>query len=115
MNKYELQQRINRQERTDTQTADGWLEEQGLDTASFASTHTRLLQAQQQAHRLLTQHRRLLTSEQLFQLEHFVRQMSNKRTRSRLKPSAATPILHTGTKVNRQIFKQNRQRIKAQH
>jgi hypothetical protein len=113
MNKYEQQQRINRQERTDTQTADGWLDEQGLDIASFASTHTRLLQAQQQANRLLTQHRRLLTAEQLFQLEHFVKQMSNKHTRNRLKPSAATPILHTGTKVNRKIFRQRRQQAQA--
>jgi hypothetical protein len=49
MNKHEQQYQIQRQETTDTITADKWIASSGLDINIFSSTHIRLLQAQQQA------------------------------------------------------------------
>jgi hypothetical protein len=93
-------------------TAD-WLRDNGIAVQTFGTTHIRLLQAQQQAHALLTQHSNLLTNSQRTTLENFLQQMSHKNTRSRLKPQAAHPILNISSKLNRQLFKQHRSLTQA--
>jgi membrane protease subunit (stomatin/prohibitin family) len=95
-------------------TAD-WLRDNGIAVQSFGITHIRLLQAQQQAHALLSQHSNLLTQSQRITLEHFQQAMTNKRTRNRLKPASANPVLNISSKINRQLFKKHRSLAQAQH
>lgn len=93
-------------------TAD-WLRDNGIAVQTFGNTHIRLLQAQQQAHALLTQHSNLLITSQRTTLEKFLHQMSRKDKRSRLKPQAAHPVLNISSKINRQLFKQHKQLTQA--
>jgi len=104
LNKADLQRLTPRRERLDTLQTDKWLSSNGIDTNTFSSTHVKLLQAQQQAHLILNEHQHLLTKEQRRTLENFKTIMANKRERSRLKPSAAFPILNIASKINRQLF-----------
>ena len=97
----------------DTLAAKEWLEQTGFHSTTFGTTHIRLLQAQQQAHALLTHHSNLLTHSQRTTLENFQQLMAHKRTRDRLKPAAANPILNISSKINRQLFKQHRQLTQA--
>jgi hypothetical protein len=99
----------------DTLSSNDWLAEVGLNADTFGTTHIRLLQAQQQAHALLSQNSNLLTQSQRTTLEHFQQAMSNKRTRCRLKPASANPVLNISSKINRQLFKQHRSLAQAQH
>jgi hypothetical protein len=69
---------IARQSHIDTLSANNWLKEVGLNADTFGITHIRLLQAQQQAHALLSQHSNLLTQSQRTTLEYFQRAMTNK-------------------------------------
>ena len=92
----------------DALTAD-WLRDNGIAVKSFTNTHVKLLQAQQTAHTLLTQNLHLLTSNQIKALKAFQRKMTNKKARTKLKPEAAYPILNISTKINRQLFKLNKQ------
>ena len=92
----------------DALTAD-WLRDNGIAVNSFANTHVKLLQAQQTTHTLLTQNLNLLTSNQIKTLKSFQRTMANKKARAKLKPEAAYPILNISTKINRQLFKLNKQ------
>ena len=94
-------------------TAD-WLRDNGIAVQTFGTTHIRLLQAQQQAYALLTQHSNLLTQYQRTTLETFQHQMAHKNTRIKLKPKAANPILNISSKINRQLFKQHRQLTSTQ-
>ena len=114
MKKIELQHQIQQQTRNDTLTADKWLAKQGIDTNIVSTTHIRLIQAQRQAHQLLTLNSNLLTTEQQRTLSNFQQLMAHKRTRSKLKPQAANQVLNISSKINRQLFKQHRQLNKAQ-
>jgi hypothetical protein len=89
-----------------TNEVDAWIKKEGLDVQSFAQTHVQLLQAQRQAHALLSHHSHLLSCDQVHVLEKFQQQMAKMRTRRKLKPSAAIPVLNISTKINRQLFKQ---------
>jgi hypothetical protein len=99
----------------DTMSSNDWLAEVGLNADTFGITHIQLLQAQQQAHTLLSQHSTLLTQSQRTTLEHFQQAMTNKQTRNRLKPASANPILNISSKINRQLFKQHRSLAQVQH
>jgi len=92
----------------DALTAD-WLRDNGIAVNSFATTHVKLLQAQQTAHTLLTQNKDLLTTSQIKTLMAFQRSMSNKSARAKLKPEHAYPVLNINTKINRQLFKLHKQ------
>jgi hypothetical protein len=117
MNKRDIlthqQFQINLRSDCQTQHTNRWLAEQGLDADTFGTTHIRLLQAQQQAHTLLTHHSRLLKDSQRMTLERFQQQMRRPKTRSRLKPTAANAVLNISTRINRQLFKQHRQLTQA--
>ena len=115
MQKHELQHQIRKYETADTIKANEWLADAGFNAQTFGTTHIRLLQAQQQAYALLTHHSNLLTQSQRTTLEQFQQAMANKRTRSRLKPVFANPVLNISSKINRQLFKQHRHLAQAQH
>jgi hypothetical protein len=100
---------ILRQSHIDTYETNEWLWKEGFNESTFNSTHIKLLQAQQQAHALLTYHSNLITTSQAATLRHFQHLMANKNTRIKLKPSAANPVLNISSKINRQLFKQHRQ------
>ena len=115
MQKHELQHQIRKYETADTIKANEWLVDAGFNAQTFGTTHIRLLQAQKQAHALLTHHSNLLTQSQRTTLEEFQQAMSNKRSRCRLKPASANPVLNISSKINRQLFKQHRQLAQAQN
>ena len=99
---------INYRQKEHTIDTNIWLQRQGISTSSLTSTHPQLLKAQQAAHQLLTHHSDLLNNEQRLTLEQFRHKMNNKRTRQKLKPEAAYPILNINTKISRHLFKLHR-------
>ena len=109
MNKRELQHQIRSRTAADTQATDTWLADVGISAGSFNTTPIRLLQAQQQAHVLLTQHSELLTNRQRHTLSWFEQQMQQKRTRERITTAAINAVLNISSKINRQLFRQHRQ------
>jgi len=85
-----------------------WLRDNGISLAMFSKSDTKLLQAQQCAHILLTQTLHLLTTDQISTLQAFTKRTAIKRTLSSLNPKHAYPVLNIATKVNRQLFKLNK-------
>ena len=63
---------IQRQQRKDLLATDNWLKSKGLNTCTLTKIPTKLLQAQNKAHTLLTQHSNLLTKEQIKTLRNFI-------------------------------------------
>jgi hypothetical protein len=104
---------INQKAKKHTGKTDEWIQKNGLAIDSFNSIPIRPLQAQHQAHKILTHHSNLLTQSQRNTLEKFQQAMTNKRTRNRLKPTAANAVLNISSKINRQIFRQHRQLTKT--
>jgi hypothetical protein len=84
-----------------------WIRTNGMNVASFNTTHIKLLKAQHLANQLLNEHKSLLTSTQIQTLNHFLKQMNIKKIRQKLKPETAYPILNIGTKIKRQLHRQN--------
>jgi hypothetical protein len=109
MNKQEQQYQIRKQEQQDTQQADTWIKQQGLNTGTFGITNLQLLQAQQTAHTLLTAHKHLLNQKQIQTLKKFQQKINNKRTNTKLNPKSSYQVLNIGTKINRQLFKTYKQ------
>ena len=103
------QYQINHKADKDTLTVNKWIGTCGLNVKSFNTTPIQLLQAQKTARELLTQFPQLLTQHQITTLKSFNKLMVCKRTRAQLKPEAAYPILNISTKINRQLFKLNKQ------
>ena len=92
----------------DDALAADWLRDNGISVAMFSAADTKLLQAQQYAHILLTQTPHLLSTEQIVTLKAFSKRMAIKRTRASLNSKHAYPVLNIATKVNRQLFKFNK-------
>jgi|688.fasta_scaffold1509746_2 hypothetical protein len=106
---------INRRSDRETTSATNWIRSVGLNEEYFFAIDIKLLQAQKQAHTLLTHQIDLLTSSQIETLRHFQHLMTHKNTRRKLKPSAAYPVLNISTKINRQLFKQHRSLTRTSH
>ena len=113
MSKSDLQYQIQKRETQDTAETDCWIQQLGLSFDYIHSVDIRLLQAQVAAHILLTESADLLSPEQRHLLETFQKQMSNKRSRNRLRPWAAYPILNISSKLRRKQWKKDRAFIKA--
>jgi hypothetical protein len=113
MTKTDLQQKMQRQSCSDTLASDRWFAEQGIDPRVLVNTHIILLQAQRQAHQLLTYDNHLLNISQKHILSKFLKLMAHNKLRVLLKPEAAHAVLNINTKINRQKFKQHRQLNKA--
>ena len=109
MNKQEQQYQIRKQEQQDTQQADAWIKQQGLNADTFGTSNLQLLQAQQTAHTLLTAHKHLLNQKQIQTLNKFQQKITNKRTSGKLKPCSAYQVLNIGAKINRQLFRAYKQ------
>jgi adenine-specific DNA methylase len=89
-------------------TAD-WLRDNGITVRVFNTADDKLLQAQKTAHTLLIQHTNLLTADQIGTLSTFTKRMKSKHTRAKLTPKSAYPVLNISNKINRQLFKLNKQ------
>jgi len=98
-----------RKHKSDTALTADWLKDNNLDTPYFNTTNINLLQATKSANELLNNHIQLLTNEQISNLNHFLKLMANKNTRSKLKSQHAYPILNINTKINRLLFKKFKQ------
>jgi len=109
MNKQEQQYQIRKQEQLNTQQADIWIKQQGLNIGTFGITNLQLLQAQQTAHTLLTAHKNLLNQKQIQTLKKFQQKIKNKRTNTKLNPKSSYQVLNIGTKINRQLFRAYKQ------
>ena len=105
----QAQYQILHKEGKDTLTAEKWIKDTGLNVRAFNQLPVQLLQAQQAAHALLTHNLNLLTTEQVKTLRNFKRRVGNTKLCTKLKPEAAYPILNIATKINRQLFKLNKQ------
>lgn len=104
---------INKRSDRETTSATNWIKSVGLNENYLYASDIKLIQAQQQAHTLITHHIDLLTSSQTETLRHFQNLMMHKKTRKKLKSSAAYLVFNISTKINRKIFKQHRQLTQA--
>jgi hypothetical protein len=93
----------------DTLTTEKWIKETGLTVCVFDRLPVQVLKAQQVAHTLLTQNKKLLTNEQIKTIRAFQRKVGNTKNHKNLNPSTAFPILNINNKINRQLFKQHNQ------
>jgi len=96
---------ILRKQHYDAHTTEKWIRSTGLNTATFNKLNPKLLQAQQTAQTLLTQHLNLLTAEQIKIIRNFKRKVRNTQLCTKLKPESAYQVLNIGTKINRKLFK----------
>ena len=99
---------LNKQKKDCALTED-WLRDNGLNKSHFNTADIKLIQAQQIAHTLLTQHKNLLTQDQINLLHNFQRKTASKKQFIKLKTNHAYPILNIGTKINRKLYKKYRQ------
>jgi hypothetical protein len=100
---------ILRHQGKDTLTSEQWIKSTGLNVCVFNRLPVQVLQAQQVAHTLLTEHSNLLTTEQVKTLRAFKRKVGNTKNHKNLKPQIAYPVFNISNKINRQLFKQHRQ------
>ena len=109
MHKSHHQHLIAHAEQRDTNSTNAWLAGAGFNIATFGSTHVRLLQAQQAANYLLDMYAKQLSIDQIQTLKQFLKNMAHKNTRNKLTPKNAYPVLNINNKINRQLFKLNKQ------
>ena len=112
MNKRHLQFEIKRKNERDTKRTDAWLKAEGITAYTFAHIDVALLQAQRIAHNCLKHHAPLLTQAETETLTKFIKAISKKKTRRRIKASRTHHVMNIGNRINRQLFKQARQQGK---
>ena len=95
------QRAIQHKAQRDTGLTDWWLRQNGINAQIIANTHSKLIQAQHEAHLLLSNHIDLLTTNQIKALQNFQRKMNTGHIRKKLKPEAAYTVLNISTKVAR--------------
>ena len=95
------QRAIQHKTQRDTGLTDWWLRQNGINAQIIANTHSKLIQAQHEAHLLLSNHIDLLTTNQIKALKNFQRKMNTGHIRKKLKPEAAYTVLNISTKVAR--------------
>lgn len=106
MNKTELQYVIQQRQSRDTQSANNWLKQNGLNADTFATTQLPLLKAQKTAHEAMTAHRQHLTASDIKKLQAFLRKMQQAHIRNKLPKHAANSIFKICTKAKRQAHQQ---------
>jgi hypothetical protein len=102
----EKQFEIQLKSRRDTEATDKWLRENGINVQVMSHTHTKLVQAQHDAHHLLKSCTHLLTQSQIKKLQNFQRKMNTGHIRKKLKPEAANAVFNISTKIVRTMHKQ---------
>jgi galactitol-specific phosphotransferase system IIB component len=90
----------------DTDAADKWLRENGINVQTMSHTHVKLVQAQHDAHHLLTTYAHILTESQIAKLHSFQRKMNTGHIRKKMKPDAAYVVFNISTKIVRKLHKQ---------
>lgn len=96
---------INTKSKRDTGLTDWWLRQNGINAQYISKTDCKLVQAQQKAHLLLTQHSELLTQAQIRTLQNFKRKMNTGHIRKKIKPDAALVVFSIHTKILRKIHR----------
>ena len=92
---------IQHKSKRDTGLTDWWLRQNGINAQIISDTHSKLIQAQHEAHLLLSNHIDLLNKDQIQALKKFQRKMNTGHIRKKLKPEAAYTVLNISTKVAR--------------
>jgi len=92
---------------------DYWLKTNGLKPENFSVEPKWLVQAEMIATNLLKHHGKLLEQNQAHTLNNFLRQTKSAKRRDITERTCYT-VMNIGTKINRKIFKANRQLKKAQ-
>ncbi len=85
-----------------------WLRDNGLKCKTFDQTKLNVVRAQSMAHRLLSQHRDLLTTKQLFSLIEFEKKCSHGREREKITDGACFDVMNINTSVYRKIAEKKR-------
>ena len=113
MNKQQQQRQITTGALRDTAATDAWLQQQGLDAATFATAGALQLKAQAAAKRTLDTHLahaqlELIDTKYVNLLNDYLKCMRNKRKRARLSDKRAYQVLNICSRANKQLFKQHR-------
>ena len=101
---------IQNKNKRDTGLTDWWLRNNGINAQIISNTHSKLIQAQHEAHLLLSNHIHLLSSDQIKALKNFQRKMNKGHIRKKLKPEAAYTVLNISTKVVRLMHRQAKEK-----
>jgi hypothetical protein len=94
--------------KADIKTND-WLKSNGISVKHFAVTDTKFLKAQLTAFNLLKHHSNLLNTAQTKTLQVYCAQMANDKKRNKITDNFVYKVLNIGTKINRQLFKANKE------
>jgi hypothetical protein len=93
----------------DMNTTQQWMCEQGFNNQCFNQTDELTLKAQKVATVLLKEHKSVLSEKQIEKLQTFKLLARKQAQTNKLKIASVYEVLNIGTKINRQLFKLNRQ------
>ena len=85
-----------------------WLTANGITLRQLMEYPISYLQAQKTAHHLLKHHQALLTADEITLLTTFNFQMRHRNLMKKITIKQIYSILNIGTKINRQLFKQQK-------
>lgn len=85
-----------------------WLTANGITLRQLMEYPISYLQAQKTAHHLLKYHQALLTADEITLLTTFNFQMRHRNLMKKITIKQIYSILNLGTKINRQLFKQQK-------
>jgi hypothetical protein len=88
--------------------ANEWLADNGLCAKQLLNTELAVQQAQRIAYNLITHHHQLLSSQQITQLNQYIKAASYYNSRIRIQRQTTYKIMNIGSCINRKLFKQNR-------
>ena len=114
LNKWERQQQIAANTQRDTAATNRWLKSCGISEGDLSESKTLLLRAQKTAHELLAHHTDVMTAEEIVVLNQFAQRSTNSGQRQRITDSQCYAVLNLAKRINRRVFKQYKQLIKAQ-
>ena len=107
---------INRIANYQTEKANDWIRNQGINDNNFQNLDFIFIQAQQSAYHIVKHHSNLLTDAQLNRVKLFIQKIQGTSKNKKLKPQFAKSILKMATKIKRQAYKQQQEaqiKIKA--
>ncbi len=99
---------INKYTCAEDKPANEWLAENGLCAKQLLNTELAVQQAQRIAYNLITHHHQLLTTQQITQLNQYIKAASYYNSRIRIQRQTTHKIMNIGSSINRKLFKQNR-------
>lgn len=88
--------------------ANEWLAENGLCAKQLLNTELAIQQAQRISYNLITHHHQLLTTQQISQLNQYIKAASYYNSRMRIQPQTTYKVMNIGSCINRKLFKKNR-------